>query len=238
MHPPGTADGSAADFSVIDFLVDPASQFPRLAAHPRFAAPVAVLLAGTVGLTAFYYARLDYAWFTDHLIAAHPLVRRLGATGSLRLDAAMLLGPAVVSAALTSLLGWIAIALYVAFLGAASRRPLPLEPCLAVAAWVQVPYIAALVPSAVRVAMQGDGRLAPDQVDPTTFAMLFGLPADPLWPGLALHGSLADLWAWALLAIGLRSVLGLRWGTSIATVLGPMLLLKIGLAAASALDRM
>lgn len=230
-----TSDPAGGNFSVVNFLFDPGSQFAKLAARPRFAAPVVVLTAGTFALSVAYYSRLDYGWFAEHLVATHPLVARLGHGGGLPLSREVLMWPAILSAATSVPLLWLVTSLYVLFAAAAMRRPLGLKQALALTAWAGVPCIVALLPSALNLALHGDGRLAPEQIDPTTFGALFGLQDVPVLHALSMRIGPASLWAWALLSTGLRVVLALRWGAAVALVAAPVVLVFGGLAAVAAL---
>ena len=225
---------SAPKFSPLAFLVDPGSQFPHLVARPTFVLPMLVLLAGTLGLSTFYYTHVDYRWLQDTLLAAHPGLASLAHGASVELDPSMVRAPAVVSTALGCLAGWLAVALYIHFLGAMARRPLRFKLALGIAAWVHVPFIVALLPSAINVANHPEGRLAPDQIDPATVAGLLGSPHAPFWRSLAQAASLDYLWACTLLVIGLRAALALSPRKALACVALPASLIKLGAALALA----
>jgi len=192
-----------------------------------------MLALGTLALTLACFERMDYGWFSARLVATHPLLQHLGGAGLPKLDRQLVMAPAAISAALKVVVGWIVVALYVGFLGAAARRPLKSRQALAVAAWAQVPYIVALVPSAINLATHGDGRLAPEQLDPTTFSALFGLQGTSFIDLLALHIGLADLWAWALLVAGMCSAAGLHARVSVAAICIPAVLFNVALSLAT-----
>jgi len=219
------------DFTAFDILFDPARQFARLAVRPRFTVPILVLTFGTLALAIAYYSRLDYGWFAQHLIASNPIVARAAHGADLHLTKETLMWPAVFAAASSIPVQWLLQSLYVLFVAAALRRPLALSQALALTAWAGIPYIVAMLPSAINLGLHGDGRMPPEQLDPTTFEAMFGSPDEALLRGLAARVGLASLWAWMLFAIGLRVTLSLRWRVAITLVAVPTMLVLGGSAA-------
>ncbi len=222
-------------FSAVDFLFDPARQFTRLAARPNFLAPVLVLTLGTLALTVAYFSRLDYAWFAQHVVAANPIVARATHGADLHLTKALLMWPGVLSAVGAVPVQWLLLSLYVLFAASALRRPMALPQALALTAWAGIPYIVALLPAAINLALHADGHLPPEQVDPTTFGAMFGAPEAAPLRGVAMRVGLASLWAWGLFAVGLRVTLSLRWPVAGALVAVPVVLVVGGSAALAAI---
>ena len=222
-------------FSAFDILFDPARQFARLAARPRFLVPILVLTLGTFALSFACYSRLDYGWFAQHLLASNPVVARAAHGADLHLTKDVLLWPGVLTATSAVPVQWLLLSLYVLFVASALRRPLAMPQALALTAWAGMPYIVALLPSAINLGLHGDGHLPPEQVDPTTFGAMLGTPDSALLRGLAAHVGLASLWAWVLFAIGLRAMLSLRWRVAVALVAIPTLLILGGSAVLAAM---
>ena len=188
-------------------------------------------------LSASYYAHVDYRWLQETLLASHPGLAAFARGAPMPVDKFTVIGPAIASAALGSVFEWLAVALYVVFLGALVKRARPFKLALAIAAWVRVPFIVAMIPSSINVAIHPDGRLLPGQIDPATFAGLVGMPHDPFWQSLAQGVSLDYLWACALLVICLRHALAMSRWKALASVVAPATFIKLiaALAMTSAL---
>jgi len=197
----------------------------RAASHIRershLLAPIAVLAAGTAAILAWYYSRLDYAWFTDYLFATNPVLATYSDRSSLHLSRDMLLVPATLSSTVTLVAGWVAIGIYLYLAAKLARREETFPQWLALAAWSYVPHILVLPLALFVVWLHPDGRLAPDQLDPTTLGMLLDVPASSLWHPVAMRIGIGTVWQVAVLAIGFAAWTRLGVLVSTAIVAAP-----------------
>jgi hypothetical protein len=187
--------------------------------------PVVLLALATAAVLAWYYTKLDYAWFGEYLRSTSPIVAKYAGKGSLHLSQAALIGPAVTTAAIGVFAVWLVTAAYLWLVGKVLRDDTTFRQWLTLSAWSSVPALVVLPLALVTIATHGDGRIAPDHLDPTTLAAIFDIAPAAAFHAAAAKVGLAGVWSALVLAIGVHRWTHLGYPRAIAIVAAPQLAL-------------
>jgi len=218
-----------------DTVVAPARAFAAHVRTPRFGVLLAVLLAATLGFHVFYFMRLDYAWFADHVYTTLPEPLRRQLPYPLPMSRTSVFLPAVVSATLKPLLLIAGMAAYLAVVGRVRGIELGFARWFNVAAWIGLPYLLLVPMECVETWRHASGQVALEDVDPTSLnALLFHLDAGAGGYALATSVSLATFWSAALCATAVRQAMDCG-RTAAAAIVVPIYLASLAPALAMAL---
>jgi len=220
---------------VVDTLTAPGRAFAEHVRKPRFGGLLAMLLAATLAFHVFYFMRLDYAWFADHVYATLPERVRHQLPYPLPLSRASIFLPAVVSATFKPLLLISALAASLAVVGRVRGTELGFRRWFNLAAWCGLPYLLLVPMEFAETWRHASGQVALEDLDPTTLnALVFHLDAGTGGYTLATSMSLATVWSAGLCVAAVRQAMGCGRGTALAIVV-PLYLASAGPALVAAL---
>jgi hypothetical protein len=193
--------------ALVDIHIEPRKVLLAMPARGASLVPLALLVLGNAALWLWYYRVVDIAWLQDLLVAADPSLT----TDAERRTAAAFLGRNTLAAlsvaghvVITPLLVLV-LAAYCALAGRALGAVRGFGDWFGLAAWSSAPALLLLPAMAMRLALAGDGQIAPEALNPLSLNQLvLGLATGHPWTGLASSISIATLWSVWLVARGLQ----------------------------------
>jgi hypothetical protein len=187
-------------------FTSPAKAFSALKQKPVFALPMWLILIGTAGITAWYYSKVDIAWFTDQMVAASKITaaqqQRMAAT----VTRPLLLWSAVIAAPIVLLVIVSITALYFTLAGSLTSVRYSFKHWFAFNWWAASPQIIAFIPSLLILALSSTTQIFPSTLQPLSlnelaFHRSMGTPGYNLLSGLGLV-QIATAW---LTYVGVRA---------------------------------
>jgi Yip1 domain len=205
------------------FVTDPPGAFMALRSHPTFLAPLLALALGFSTVLAWYYSRLDIAWFVDQVLGQQPA---LGAAQQAavrdHVSRTTLLAGAVAGICLGIPALRILEAIYFRLAGKILDAGGSFKAWLGFVCWSSLPELLALPMMILDVYAAPDGRLLPERLDGTSLnALVLRLEPGSDWAAIACFLSLPLLLKLALLATGLRTWSASPWAICIVLALAP-----------------
>lgn len=209
------------------FLRDDA--FIKLEKRPRFGAMLAVLLASTGAVFAWYALQLDTAWFGQAVLGLE------GGDGGGAAGAAIDARTVAFASLASSVAGGLALlvlnALYLHLLAQAIGAEHRYRAWLALCVWTSAPQLFTTALMAARLFIGDASRLTPEDLQLASLNGLFlELPASSPWRSLAASLNLATAWQLLLLAVGFSAWTGRRLGVATVAVVLPWGLVYLGWA--------
>lgn len=197
-------------------ILEPSATFARLKDKPRGWVPLLVSILLSLAIMYWWTSTMDYAWFTQHMIASHPEMKPEQQAAMAHVFTP---GRMMISASVGAVLGTIVLlALTAVYFLIASRMmgsDIGYGKWFAFAAWASVPRLLVVPLMALQIATS-HGQLAPEDLNMVSLNyLLFHLPMSHPWASFANSLDLAAFWCIALGAIGLKAWTGKPTGTCI-----------------------
>jgi hypothetical protein len=208
----------------------PRGFFELLAAKPRYALPMWLTLLTSIGLTVWYYAKVDLEWIREISLNSGPGAARM--TDAQREQAARFMTRGMLTAGAAGgglfivLLIHVVEAAWYKLLGRVTRVRQSFRQWFAFGWWTSAPHLVAVVPAALLIALSPTTQMAPGVIAPLSINELFlNLPLTHPGYQLALQVSVVHLVTLPLTIWGVRIWSGRSWGFSaVFSLLGPVLL--------------
>lgn len=191
-------------------LVEPASAFAALKERPTFWFALLVPVLASAAFFLVYYARVDVAWLTDHLLNADPHARELSDTGkAVATDAvskSLLLWTSLATVVLGVPLLKAIESTYYLLAGRSTSIRLSFRHWMALSCWSAWPQVLLVAVMFATLFLHADGQVAQEQTNLLSLnELLFHVGAASPWHSLLSTLTLLHPWAWWLTVVGVRA---------------------------------
>lgn len=191
-------------------LVEPTRAFAALKERPTFWFALLVPLVVSAAFFLAYYARVDFAWLTDHLLNADPHARELSDTGkAVATDAVskpLLLWTSLATVALGVPLLKLIESTYYLLAGRATSLRLSFRHWMALSCWSAWPSVLLFVVMFVTLFLHPDGQVAQEQTNLLSLnELVFHVPMANRWHALLSTLTVLHPWVWWLTFLGVRT---------------------------------
>ena len=197
-------------------LTAPTAAFNELRERPRSLLPLLLILVGTVGVLAWYYAMVDIDWLADRLMDATPRTRNLPEAERTKAMAVMnrpfLMGSSVIGAAIVLLLMRVGEAAYFSLAGKITNVQYSFRHWFALACWTAIPQFLTVLLMVGYLLLSPTNQISNEELQLLSLNELF-FHRTMGEPGYALLSNLTLLtpWVWLLTVIGVRIWSGRSW---------------------------
>ena len=198
-----------AFFDIGNVILEPSPTFARLKDKPRAWVPLLLLVLLTLGISFWYVSTLDFAWFREHMLAAHGNLKpEQRAAMEHFLTPKTMMWSSGAGAVLGTPIVCALAALYYLLAAKVMGTGIGYGKWFGFAVWTSIPRLLTVPLSALQIMTSG-GRLAPDDMNMVSLNYLvFHLPMSSPWFGLATNLDLTSVWSLALAFVGLKAWTG------------------------------
>lgn len=214
---------------VTALATSPSKVFAELNERPRVWFPLLLTVIATVGITAWYYAFVDFSWLVDQTLSSDPNSARM--TDEQRQQAAafmsrgVLMGTSIIAVALFVLGARVAEAVYYLLAGNLTGTQKPFKNWFALGWWTGLPGLISIVPAALILLLSDNNQISSSAMSPLSLNELF------FNKGMGERGftllttlTLVHPVIWGLTVIGVRVWSGRSWlFSTIFSLLPPLL---------------
>jgi hypothetical protein len=207
-------------------FTSPTKAFTELKQKPVFALPMWLTLMGTIAVTAWYYSKVDIAWFQEQMTAAS----RIPAAQQQQMAAVMtrpvLLWSSVIAAPIVTIIIVTIGAVYFLLAGNVTHVRYSFKHWFAFTWWASSPQIIAFIPSLLILGLSSTTQIFPSALQPLSlnelvFHRAVGTPGYSLLSALGLV-QVATAW---LTYMGIRAWSGRSTLFSVTIALLPTVLI-------------
>lgn len=210
-------------FDMGNVMVEPTTTFSRLKAKPNPWIPLSVLILTGLAISYWWISTLDFAWLTDHMIAAQGAAIKPEARDAMKrfMTRQTMLVSSCISVVLGTLLISAVAAIYYLLAGRVLGTTINYGKWFGFSVWVSIPRLLTVPLSALQIATSG-GRLAPEDLNMLSLNyLLLHLPVSNPWASFAGALDLTTLWSIVLATLGLKAWTGRSTGTCATAALLP-----------------
>jgi len=216
-------------------LTAPQAAFMELRERPRFLVLLALTLAGTAAILAWYYLFVDFPWLTEHMLNANERMRQMSDAQRAKAAAVMsktvLLWSSIIGGVIAILVFRLLEAGYYSLAGKITNVQYSFRHWFALSWWTSLPHLLGLVVMAVFLLLTDSNQVGSEELQLLSLnELFFHRPQGE--PGSALLSNLTLLhpWAWVLTVIGIRAWSGRSLLFSLLFALLPIVLIYGGWA--------
>ena len=218
---------------LVNIFLEPGKVFAELKEKPTFLVP-ALLVAVLSALAAtLYFLNVDADWFRSQqmqAMGAEMSKAELEQVGKMMPGArtmAWFTGPMVV---VTVALSYAIFAFYYWLAGKVTGNALGYRQGLALVAWSSMPMLVGAVVGVISVYTSSPQSTFESMQMLNIDPLVVQLPMDHDWSRLAKSFSLLNFWVWFLAALGWKTWFRTGWGSALAVVMLPSVLIYGGMA--------
>lgn len=203
-------------FDIGNVLIEPAPTFARLKTKTHAWLPLLLLIVLSGAITWWWVSTVDFAWLTDHMVAAQPDAKpEMRAAMARFMTPTSMLVSGLLGAVVGVLLAVAVSAVYYLLAGKVMDIPITYGQWFGFAAWTSVPRLLGVPLSALQI-LTSHGRLAPEDMNMVSLNYLaLHLPLSNHWANLANAIDLMSVWSLVLAVIGLKAWTGRPTGTCV-----------------------
>ena len=207
-------------------IVDPRRAFTQLEKDPRYAAPMLLLLAATIGMIIWYYSSVDVDWLINQALAGRQISEAQRAQAANLMSRGTMLGGALVAGILLLFVTQVLQAFYFFFIYEFLEVQLSFRKWFALTWWCSLPQLISVVVTAVMLLLHDSSQASTGVLSPLSLNELFFhfSPADSGY-SLLTSLNLVQLLTILLLVIGVQTWSKRSWLLSTVIVLAPRLVL-------------
>ena len=201
----------------IGVLTDPAATFDRLKTEKHSAiVPFALVFASIAAVLLYYFANVDFAWLKSSMLDQMAAASEIGEDELALIDENMTASSVLWSTMAAALIGTLLLNAILAWYLNITAKWLAKDAYgyrdwFAFSWWFSMPVVASSMLSTLLVLFSKDGRIALEGLSVTNLnSLVFDVDATNAWFGLANSLDLFYLWSLTLIAISLKSWLGIN----------------------------
>ncbi len=170
-------------------ITQPRRAFTELEKEPRFALPMWLVLAATVGMILWYYSSVDVDWLINQALAARPMTAAQRAQAAGLMSRGILLGTALISGVIALFVVQVVQAFYFYFIYEFMEVQLPFRKWFALTWWCSLPQLISVAVTAVLLLVHFHAKTMAAILSPLSVNELF-FHFDPADGGYSLLTSL------------------------------------------------
>jgi hypothetical protein len=191
-------------------LAEPTRAFGALKERPTFWFALLVPVIASAAFFLVYYARVDVAWLTDHLLNADAHARELSDTGKAvateAVSKSLLLWTSLATVVLGAPLLKVLESTYYLLAGRSRSIRLSFRHWMALSCWSAWPLLLLVVVMFATLFLHADGQVAQEQTNLLSLnELLFHVGAANRWHALLSTLTVLHPWAWWLTVVGVRT---------------------------------
>lgn len=205
-------------------ITNPRRAFTELEKNPRFAAPMLLLLAASIGMVVWFYSIVDVDWLINQVVAARPVTPAQRAQLAAFMSRGTMMGGALFSAVLLLFVVQLVQAFYFYFIFTFLEVQLSFKKWFALGWWCSLPNLISVLVAIVMLSLHGSSQVSTSLLTPLSLNQLF-FHYELSDPGYSLLTSidLMQLLTIVLLVIGVQTWSKRSWVLSAVVVLLPRL---------------
>ncbi len=215
-----------------NIITNPIPVFNSIKLKTSFMAPLILLSVLTATLLFMYYKQIDPVWFVDYIIASSgedmapdqiEQMRKI-----MKPENMMVFG--AVGAVIMIIVVMLVQSLYLLIVGNTQNIDVSFGEWFSLTAWTSVPAILLGIMMIFNLTIGDNSQLAPELLNPISFASLFGMEGPGSLYKVMTSISLITFWGMYLLAVGYRHWSGASWTASTLIIAIPYILIWLGQA--------
>ncbi|MBT8147841.1 MAG: YIP1 family protein [Gammaproteobacteria bacterium] len=213
----------------INVLTAPSEAFRTIRERPTSLFPLALILASTLGVMAWYFAILDYDWYIDDTLSQFPDFTEQqmadAREGMQSLSQNTMMGITMLSGGVTILVIYLIQSSYLSLVSALKGDEIRFRQWWSLVAWTNLPSLFVAISMAVTILLNPSGQLSALELNGLTLLSLGMETANPSLNRIFSTINLAMIWNLVLLVMAYRQWLQASAVRAMTVVVAPYLLI-------------